>query len=820
MKKLMFLFVFIFLISFTSAVGYFDEGVLFSYYNLDETSGNALDIYGQNDLINNGSTQGVEGKVNLAYDFDGISNNVNGTGINPNAHNNGLSYTAWFYVDSLPASEMDILGHPQNGSFGSIRLSVKSDGALRYRFGCGSSDCEYDNINAGTISTGQWYFIAITHNSTTDRLYLNNTLINQSTAGGTLSNNLEAFSIGANNGTVFFNGKVDEVGVWNTSLSETNVSSLWNSGLGLGNSISVSLLEPAQNSTITSGKQTIFKANIESPLKLLVNASLYLDGILNETISITGNQNISTFTKSIISNNPLNWSVKSCNVDNCSTSLNRTVNFANWTEDTLIYPSSVLVGDLGTFSVLLNVSPAININSANLVYNSTSQEVSIASLSNNQYNITKTLTIPQPSGTIPFYFNFSFSNGQNGNSTSQNITVGGVGIDDCSVYTNVLYNFTSYDEKTKIISNVSLFNSTFNSQLWDLSKTVSISNYSKIFTNTNPFSICLENPLTSISNFSIDVQVQYETEGYAKEFYNIYNDYLDIDDAHTNISLYDLDNVSSQEFKIIYRDASFSPIENAIIQIQRKYVGEGLFRTVEQLKTDSNGEALAHLEVDDVIYNFIILENNIVTASFNNVIAVCQNPTLNECEISLTDVESFVEVTDFLSIKDLSFTGITYNKTTREVATTFSITSGTSATIVLNVTLFDGLGNTEVCSKSLTSSSGTLSCIIPTSFGNSTVIATITKNGVKFAENIISLAQDPKDIYGANLVFTALIIFVGLIGMGVTGNPIVMGMFLILSSVALIGMNIVYSTGFVGAGATILWFIVAVVIIMFKGANR
>jgi hypothetical protein len=71
------------------------------------------------------------------------------------------------------------------------------------------------------------------------------------------------------------------------------------------------------------------------------------------------------------------------------------------------------------------------------------------------------------------------------------------------------------------------------------------------------------------------------------------------------------------------------------------------------------------------------------------------------------------------------------------------------------------------------------------------------------------------------LIFLALIIFLVLIGIGASSdNPMVMGIMIILGSIVMVGLNLIYSPSLFGVGATILWFIICIVLALIKGANR
>jgi len=588
------------------------------------------------------------------------------------------------------------------------------------------------------------------------------------------------------------------------------------------NSVDIDFNEP----TPTNNEQVISGINIINVTMngngyALANASLWINGTLNQTIAMTDIINTSLFVKNF-SKGAWSFYINSClGTGECVNSSERILNAQSWAEYQTYYPTPTLVGNIENFGVHLNLSTGLSITKANFMYNGVGYSTTTSGLTGNNFNVTRSLTIPSTAGAIQVYFNATLSNSETINVTAGTTTVSSLAIDDCSAYGFPLYNFTVFDEQTQ--EHLATANATLNLQIYDSSNSISVVNYSKDFGEAESFRVCLENELTASSDYNIDLEMQYynSSGGYAKEFYTINNDDLTSADHGTNISLYDLVNTSSQVFKVVYRDSSFLPVKDAIIQVQRKYIEEGLFKTVEQPKTDANGETLVHLEVDEVIYTFITIVNGHVDSVFNDVTAVCQNPSLNDCVIKLTNIEGFTNILDFREVGDFAYTGPTFNRTSREISTTFSILSGTSANVVLNVTLLDGLGNTQICSQSVTSSTGTLGCSIPISFGNSTVIATITKDGTKVAELIVSLARDPADLYGTNIVIIGLIMFVTILGIGISGNPMVTGVFLILGSIALIGFNIIYSTSFIGgAGAIILWFIVAVIIVLIKGANR
>jgi hypothetical protein len=91
----------------------------------------------------------------------------------------------------------------------------------------------HDVTGSTVLSTGIWYHIAITYNALDGELksYINGAIdINTTTTDYTTS--LGTVEIGRA-GTDEFNGKIDEIGIWNEALTSAEITALYNSGSGL-----------------------------------------------------------------------------------------------------------------------------------------------------------------------------------------------------------------------------------------------------------------------------------------------------------------------------------------------------------------------------------------------------------------------------------------------------------------------------------------------------------------------------------------------------------------------------------------------------------
>jgi hypothetical protein len=462
-----------------------------------------------------------------------------------------------------------------------------------------------------------------------------------------------------------------------------------------------------------------------------------------------------------------------------------------------------------------------SITRANLSYNSTENLGTISDHGSNNFTVSETITVPVIDNDVNVSFYWNITQGAFFYALDeQNQTILNVNIDDCSTNSVVLYNFTMKDEEQQTIISGTGKNTSaqLNMQLYGFGSTTLIEEFNKSYENTNPFAICLNQTITGTQMFSHDLQVQYGADGYSTELYHIQNDTINSTNLYQNITLLDLNLTDAQVFKIIFKDSAFIPVEDALIKVYRKYIAENEFKITEIPKTDEKGETVAHLVIDKVIYNIVVVKFGETLASFNNVIAVCQTPLVQECQIDLNAFSESIDLPDFEDAEDFSFT-LGYDNDTRVVSSVFSIPSGTVSLVDLNVTQEDALG-TSVCADSLTSSSGTLTCIVPASFGNSTISAKIYKSGSLQAQGNIKLDQNPSDIYGVSLVVLAMFIMITLIGAGVSDNPVYSVIFLMVGVIFLFVLNLVANNGFIGATATILWLIIAIILVIIKGARR
>lgn len=92
------------------------------------------------------------------------------------------------------------------------------------------------NETTNSIPLNEWTHLAISRNANTTTLYINGVQSLQFADTADFSSNSVLFGVAidrAGDGTLAYNGLIDEVGIWNRGLSQTVVTELYNSGAGI-----------------------------------------------------------------------------------------------------------------------------------------------------------------------------------------------------------------------------------------------------------------------------------------------------------------------------------------------------------------------------------------------------------------------------------------------------------------------------------------------------------------------------------------------------------------------------------------------------------
>lgn len=212
-----------------------------SYWKLDESSGNAADSHGSNTLTNNGSITYVTGKINNGADLEASSSQVFSI---TDAAQSGLDFTSNFSIS------MWVNPESITGAHGLVTKFQDSLGGKSYRFSfdttdmfltiSGNGSAETSAIWSNPLTTGSLQHLALTYTASAGSatLYYNGTAVSTQTGLATsIANTSSIFRLGSRSSTTdtaqqYFDGIIDEVGVWSKALTSGEVTQLYNSGNG------------------------------------------------------------------------------------------------------------------------------------------------------------------------------------------------------------------------------------------------------------------------------------------------------------------------------------------------------------------------------------------------------------------------------------------------------------------------------------------------------------------------------------------------------------------------------------------------------------
>jgi hypothetical protein len=201
-------------------------------------------------------------------------------------------------------------------------------------------------------------------------------------------------------------------------------------------------------------------------------------------------------------------------------------------------------------------------------------------------------------------------------------------------------------------------------------------------------------------------EIKYNSDGYAPEFYHIQR--ANFGSGTTVLGLYDLNLNDTTEFKIIYQDDNYNFVDDAIIQLQRKYISEDTYRIVEAPLTSNDGIAVLHIDLNTNKYRITVVKNGEVLDEFDNIVFKCDSVLTGECTQKLLGSINPQNDINYIISRDFAFTDPVLSSGVLQ--TTFSVPSGSPSLVSISMTQKDLFGNSTLCNRSITSSAGSLEC--------------------------------------------------------------------------------------------------------------
>lgn len=776
MKKILLLLSIIFIINLTSAFEW--NNSIVSYYRLDETGGTVIDSFGLNNGVNTRAIPNVPGIINTGYNFIGNSSINIGNDIslsNLGYGGNNFTFSVWFktLIDNTDGAFIARDGGGANQN--QYHFSLTTGGSIRFAVGTTSS---LNSIGSG-YNDGNWHNAVGVYNGTS-YVYIDGAPLGIGT-NGTYTYNTDT-KIGSRFVTsTDFNGTLDEIGIWNRTLSLDEIVELYNNGTGLPISNIITINSPEDNIIKFRNEEIIFNITAEaSPDSELYNMTLYINGTLNETKSLSGINDTEIFSKSFSNLGYYNWSVIVCNnMSSCSTLPTRYITIRDYKINSEVYPNESVESSTELFSINISYpSSEFNIISANFYFNGTEYYGTKNGSGDNLIFYTYA-SMPQIDVETNYtsYWTLSLTNvngTSNYNTTSHNTKVSIINFGLCSESLNIpFWNFTILNESNSVEINAS-FEGSFAVKVYGSSIENNF-NFSDTSENNSNFDFCIS---PSSYTYIIDTNIEISGNESINRFYNFEG--ITVTNSTREDNLYMLSIGDSTSFIIHTVDVSGSDITDAEVRIQRYYPGDGEWITTEIVTTNYVGEAIGHLLSEDADYRFKVYTNGISIYNSSSTKIAC---SYSPCTVTL--IIPLDLYTGYENIENLISTLI-YNPTTNMFTYTYSDTSGLFTSARLYVIRLSPSNTTLIipCNTTKTSISGVITCDISGQINGTYQASGYIIRTDEFLDRRINgiIGTNIYNSFGNDGILWAIFIFIGIVMIGISRPSLA----IILSVVGLI----------------------------------
>ena len=164
---------------------------------------------------------------NFSMQFDGVNDYIElGTDSSLDIFGGDFSVSLWFNhtISSPDRQPLIEVGHFTN----KMALTLGYLGNTGIGFAVPATPYPVWNFNAGSgYNDGEWHHMVATRTGTTYKIYVDNAELSFTQTG--------AWAVGSNNriavgrsSPIFFNGKLDEVAIWNAALSSDAIQEIYN----------------------------------------------------------------------------------------------------------------------------------------------------------------------------------------------------------------------------------------------------------------------------------------------------------------------------------------------------------------------------------------------------------------------------------------------------------------------------------------------------------------------------------------------------------------------------------------------------------------
>ncbi|HCQ79169.1 MAG TPA: hypothetical protein DIV46_04280 [Verrucomicrobiales bacterium] len=240
--------------------------ILVAWWPLDidgtDASGNGFDGIIEGSLT---SAEGANATTGGSLTFDGGSRID--VPFDQNLNPNDFTVTMWANALSTGGFASPITSRDDvNGGISTHGFIIYNDNGGNWNFWTGDGNPGWDTLPAGPVLTDTWTHLAISYDSITETksFYVDGILATSDTAANQYSPNgtveMEVLHIGAGQDdglNFFFEGKIDDVGLFRAALSEEDINTIMTNGIGGFTGAARDLVITALNLGPSDGQITI-----------------------------------------------------------------------------------------------------------------------------------------------------------------------------------------------------------------------------------------------------------------------------------------------------------------------------------------------------------------------------------------------------------------------------------------------------------------------------------------------------------------------------------------------------------------------------------
>jgi hypothetical protein len=210
---------------------------IISYWKMDEAAGNLQDETNAHDATYNGALYSQTGKINTSIGFDGDNDYANVGHLSEIEDGDDFTVSAWIrghaWDDGVRCTFFsgDIAGNNRSVT---IRVDPADSKVEMYVWNTLNVGHTIKGGTALTANGATWYHVVGTYDGSNLKLYVNGSSDAVAVAHtGNLDDITGDYRIGScGDGSQFFHGEIDEVGLWDRAITSAEVTSLYNSGAG------------------------------------------------------------------------------------------------------------------------------------------------------------------------------------------------------------------------------------------------------------------------------------------------------------------------------------------------------------------------------------------------------------------------------------------------------------------------------------------------------------------------------------------------------------------------------------------------------------